>query len=53
MVGGRGKDGKDVFEENARLGEIWCLSDGLSKVARLSLPFAPDGFYFITGELGG
>ena len=52
-MGRRGEDGKDIFEEDARLWKIRCLGDGLSEVVGLLLAFFSNGLYFITGELGG
>jgi len=53
VVRGGGEDWKDVFEDDARFGEIGSLCDCLSEVAGLLLSFSLDGLYFMTGEFGG
>ena len=53
MVGRRSEDRKDIFEKDARFGEIRSLCDCLSKVAGLRLAFGLNVVYLSTGEFGG
>lgn len=53
MVGRRGEDRENVFEEYARLGEIRCFGDSLAEIFCLLFALFAYILYFITGEFGG